>query len=164
MSIDVLPVERHSDHPVAASSVRPSAHAVTDTLLRATGILLLMSLAAIHVVQLVPTFQQTPILGGAYMLLIVASIVVATRLVKVGTSPAQLWLPVAGLGLAVFIGYAFTRVVSTPLDNQDVGNWSCMLGLLAIFVEGLLVALGAYAMSIRPRRRLVGVVASNGTH
>jgi hypothetical protein len=57
------------------------------------------------------------------------------------------WLPVAGLGLAVIAGYAFTRIFSTPLDNADVGNWSCTLGMAALFVEGLLVAIAVYAIS-----------------
>jgi hypothetical protein len=39
-----------------------------------------MSLAAIHIVQLVPTFQQTPLLGVAYVFLIAAAVAVAARL------------------------------------------------------------------------------------
>ena len=34
--------------------------------------------------------------------------------------------------------------------NQDVGNWACTLGMAALFVEGLLVAVAAYAISLRP--------------
>jgi hypothetical protein len=49
--------------------------------------------------------------------------------------------------LAVIGGYVFTRIFSTPLDNQDVGNWSCTLGMAALFVEGSLVAVAAYAIS-----------------
>ena len=49
----------------------------------------------------------------------------------------------------MFVGYAFTRMLSTPLDNQDVGNWACTLGLAALFVEGLMVAVAAYAISLR---------------
>ena len=45
----------------------------------------------------------------------------------------------------MFVGYVFTRMLSTPLDNQDVGNWGCILGLAALFVEGLTVAVAAYA-------------------
>ena len=78
----------------------------------------------------------------------VGTVVVAARLVKGHDSAVQLWLPVAALGVAVFVGYAFTRMLSTPLDNQDVGNWACMLGLAALFVEGLLVAVAAYAISL----------------
>jgi hypothetical protein len=75
-------------------------------------------------------------------------LVVGARLISAKLSAAQLWLPVAALGIAAIGGYVFTRVLSTPLDNQDVGNWACMLGIAALFVEGMLVALSAYAMSI----------------
>jgi hypothetical protein len=30
------------------------------------------------------------------------------------------------------------------LDNQDAGNWSCMLGLAALFIETTLLAFSAY--------------------
>jgi hypothetical protein len=136
------------------AATRPSAaldhatsHAITSAILRASGIVLLMSLAAIHIVQLVPTFQQTPLLGVAYVLLIAATIVVGARLVRGHQSVGKLWLPVVALGVAVLVGYTFTRILSSPLDNQDVGNWACMLGLAALFVEGLMVALAAYAIS-----------------
>ena len=47
-----------------------------------------------------------------------------------------MWFAVAALGVAVFVGYAFARILSTPFDNQDVGNWACTLGLAALLVEG----------------------------
>ena len=142
--------------PSSGTLDHATSHAITSLILRATGIVLLMSLAVIHVVQLVETFQQTPLLGVAYVFLIAATVVVGARLVRGHPSAAQLWLPVAALGVAVFVGYAFTRVLSSPLDNQDVGNWACTLGLAALFVEGLMVAVAAYAISLRrlvsPRR------------
>jgi hypothetical protein len=125
-----------------------SSHAITLAILRATGVVLLMSLAVIHIVQLVPTFQQTPLLGVAYVFLIAAALVVGARLIKGHNSALQLWLPVAALGVAVFVGYSITRMLSTPLDDQDVGNWACTLGLASLFVEGLMVAIAAYAVSI----------------
>lgn len=75
------------------------------------------------------------------------------RLISSKLSSTQLWLPVAAFGVAAMGGYVLTRVRSTPLDNQDVGNWACMLGIAALFVEGLLVALSVYAMSVAPRRQ-----------
>jgi hypothetical protein len=138
-----------TDNRVSATFDHAASQVITSAILRATGIVLLMSLAVIHIVQLVPTFQQMPALGVAYVLLIAAAVVVGARLVKGHESAIQLWLPVAALGVAVFIGYAFTRMLSTPLDNQDVGNWACTLGLAALFVEGLMVALAAYAISLR---------------
>lgn len=127
----------------------PSA-AVTDAVMRATGILALMGIAAIHFVQLIPTFRSTPLLGVAFVGLIVGAAAVGVRLASSNQSRTRLWLPVVGVGLAAIGGYVFTRVVSTPLDNQDVGNWSCMLGMAALFVEGTLVGLSAYAMSASP--------------
>jgi FtsH-binding integral membrane protein len=137
------------DAPPPAALDHATSHAITSAILRATGIVLLMSLAVIHIVQLVPTFQQTPLLGVGYLFVIAAAVVVGARLVKGHQSALQLWLPVAALGVAVFLGYAFTRILSTPLDNQDVGNWACTLGMAALFVEGLMIAAAAYAISVR---------------
>jgi hypothetical protein len=120
--------------------------------MRATGLLALMGIAVIHLVQLVPTFEATPLLGVAFVALIIGTLVLGARLLNFNVSGTRLWLPIAALGLSAIAGYAFTRVVSTPLDNQDVNNWSCTLGMAALFVEGTLVALSAYAMSALPRR------------
>ena len=141
-----------------------TSHAITSAILRASGIVLLMSLAVIHIVQLDPTLQQTPLLGVAYVFLIAATVVVGARLVKGHQSAVQLWVPVAALGVAVFVGYAFTRILSTPLDNQDVGNWACMLGLAALFVEGLMVTVAAYAVSLRRMTSLEYLGIGNRTN
>jgi hypothetical protein len=126
------------------------------------AIVLLMSIAVIHIVQLVPTFQQMPVLGVAFVLLIAAAVAVGARLVKGHQSAVQLWFPVAGLGASAIVGYAFTRVLSTPLDHQDVGNWACTLGLAALFVEGVVVAVAAYAISLRRSASLEALAMSNG--
>jgi len=123
--------------------------------MRATAILALMGIAVIHLVQLVPTFEQTPLLGAAFVALITGTVVVGAQLVNPKLSHTRLWLPVMALGAASIGGYVFTRVVSTPFDNQDVGNWACMLGLAALFVESTLVALSAYAISVASQRRPV---------
>lgn len=163
MSIQLLS-RKHEDTDTrpSASIDHATSHAITSAILRATGIVLLMSLAVIHIVQLVPTFQQTPLLGAAYVVLIAAAVVVGARLVKGHPSSVQLWLPVAALGVAVFGGYAFTRMLSTPLDNQDVGNWACTLGMGALFVEGLLVAIAMYAISHGHRLMLAPSSTGNG--
>jgi FtsH-binding integral membrane protein len=163
MSMHLLSREHeYTDTRPSPAIDHASSHAITSAILRATGIVLLMSLAVIHIVQLVPTFQQTPLLGVAYVFLIAAAVVVGARLVKGHHSAVQLWLPVAALGVAVFVGYAFTRILSTPLDNQDVGNWACTLGLAALFVEGLMVAVAAYAISLRRAVSLRPLAIGNG--
>jgi hypothetical protein len=137
--------QRKEASPTRASK---ESHVARALVLRATGIVLLVGLAIIHVVQLVPTFQQTPLLGGGYVLLIAGTVVVGARLVKGHESALRLWLPVAGLGMSVFIGYGFTRVFSTPLDRFDVGNWACELGMAALFVEFVLIGIALYAISL----------------
>jgi uncharacterized membrane protein YeiB len=137
----------------ANPSTNWSGAAIAEAVMRATGILALIGIAVIHLVQLVPTFEATPLLGATFVVLIGATLVVGARLISSRLSSTQLWLPVAALGVAAIGGYVFTRVLRTPLDNQDVGDWACMLGIAALFVEGLLVALSAYAMAIGPRRQ-----------
>jgi hypothetical protein len=94
-----------------------------------------------------------PLLGAAYLALIAASVVAGALLVKGSSSRFRLWAPAALLGMSAIAGYAFTRIFSTPLDNADVGNWSCMLGMAALYVEGLLVLVSGFAMVTRSAPR-----------
>jgi hypothetical protein len=164
MSMSLLSRERATE-PAAPASVNSSSEAMTHAMLRGIGIVMLLGIAVIHVVQLVPTFQQLPLLGIAYLMLIVGAVVVVAHLVRGAPSSVHQWLPVAGLGLAVIGGYVFTRIFSTPLDNQDVGNWACTLGMAALFVEGSLVAMAAYAISHGRRLALApDSVSDDGSH
>lgn len=116
-----------------------------DAMLRAIGVVVLLGIGVMHFAQIVATFQGTPVLGGGYLVLIGACLVVAGRLVTSGDSRA--WLGAGLIGAGAIAGYVFTRILSTPLDNQDVGNWSCMLGLAALFVEASLLAFSGYALA-----------------
>jgi hypothetical protein len=148
MSIDVLTREQRSAQvlPSEQPSVGHVSLPASEVMLRASAIMALFGIIVIHFVQLVPTFETMPLLGAAYLGLIAATAVVGARLVKGSPSQLRLWMPAAVLGLLALGGYAFTRVFSTPLDNQDVGNWACTLGMAALVVEGLLVALSVYAI------------------
>jgi hypothetical protein len=143
--------------PKASLSRRtePLAAVGDDAVLRATGILALLAIGAIHFLQLAATFKTAPLLGVAFVSLIMASIVAAARLV-VGADTRAL-LGAALVGLAAIAGYIFTRMISSPLDNQDVGNWSEMLGLAALFVEGALVVFSGYGIALVRSRAGYGV-------
>jgi hypothetical protein len=120
-------------------------------MLRAIGVITLVGIAAMHFLQIVATLEVIPMLGAAYLVFIAACLVVAGRLVTTGDGGA--WIAAGGVSAAALAGYAFTRVLSTPFDNQDVGNWACMLGLAALFVESLMLVLSAYALAGDPTAR-----------
>jgi hypothetical protein len=115
----------------------PPALRADDAVVRATGIFGLGAVAVIHFSQVVATIDQTPWLGAAFVALTLACMVLAGRLLQRGSR--LLWAQVAVVNIMAIGGYTFTRLVSTPFDNTDVGNWSEMLGLAALFIEGALV-------------------------
>jgi hypothetical protein len=122
---------------------RASLEPVQGAVLRAVGVVTLVGIGAIHFLQIVPTFEATPLLGAAYVVFITACLVVAAWLVS--ADDAYAWAAAGGVCAAALAGYVFTRVLNTPFDNQDVGNWACMLGMAALFVEVVMVALSVYA-------------------
>ncbi len=126
-------------HPANRAS---SAHA-NDAVLRATGVVSLLAIGAVHFLQIVPTTESTPLLGVSFLFLIAACLAVAARLATRGDH--RTWTASAVVCAAAIGGYVFTRTFSTPLDNQDAGNWSCMLGLAALFVETTLLGSSVYA-------------------
>ena len=119
---------------------------VDTAALRPIGVVALLGIGAIHFLQIVETFQTTPLLGVAYVGLIAASVAVAAWLLATGDVGA--WVAAGLISAAVILGYAFTRFVGTTFDNQDVGNWSCMLGLASLFVEAALLAVSGYAAAL----------------
>jgi hypothetical protein len=132
--------------PIHRMNTRESTQRGADpTVLRATGVVALLAIGAIHFLQIIPTVQQTPLLGVGYVGLIAASVVVAVWLVVADDMRA--WVAAGLLSAAVLVGYAFTRFVGTAFDSQDVGNWSCMLGLASIFVEVSLLAVSGAAVA-----------------
>lgn len=114
-------------------------------LLRATAVIALFAIGAMHFLQIVDTLDATPLLGVAYVLLIASSIVLAMRLLL--SNDPRAWLGAALLGAAIMVGYAFTRLIGTTFDAEDVGNWACALGLASLFVEGVLVGISACAIT-----------------
>jgi hypothetical protein len=136
-------------------------HVVDPTVLRATGVVALLGIGVIHFLQIVPTVQETPLLGIGYVALIAASVVLAAWLGA--ANDARAWAAAVLLSVAVLVGYAFTRLVGTSFDNQDVGNWSCMLGLASIFVEVSLLAVSGSALAFAQPGKLTSVTRPDST-
>jgi hypothetical protein len=121
-------------------------YAADPAMMRTIGVVALLAVGTIHFLQIVPTVQQTPLLGLGYIALIMASVIVAGWLTVANDACA--WAAAGLISAAVLVGYAFTRFVGTTFDNQDVGNWACMLGLASIFVETALLALSGAALAL----------------
>lgn len=134
-----------SYRPGLSAPSRRSLEPPEVVMLRGMGAITLVAIGAMHFLQLVPTFEATPLLGIAYVTFIGACLIVAALLVA--TENRRAWAAAGIVCVAALGGYAFTRILSTPFDNQDVGNWSCMLGMAALFVEGLTAGLSAYALT-----------------
>jgi len=136
----------------------PTKHAADAAVFRSIGVVALLGIAAMHFLQIVGTFQETPLLGLGYVALIAASVVAAGWLIVVDDTRA--WAAAGLISLAVIVGYTFTRLVGTTFDNQDVGNWSCVLGLASLFVEATLLALSGLAIGLS-RARVEGPEPAN---
>jgi hypothetical protein len=132
-----------------SDSTRAVSTLPSDPVLRATAIAGLGAVAVMHFAQVVPTTEETPWLGAAFVLLSLACVGVAAQLLH--RADRFVWLQVAALNALAIGGYAFTRLISTPFDDGDVGNWSEMLGVAALFIEGLLVVLSVHILTGRPR-------------
>jgi hypothetical protein len=130
-------------------STAPLSPRPADTVLQSTAIAGLGAVAVIHFSQVVPTTEETPWLGAAFVVLSLACLGVAAQLLY--RCDRVVWVQVGILNTLAIAGYAFTRLITTPFDNTDVGNWSEMLGVAALFVEGILVILSIHAITGRPR-------------
>jgi hypothetical protein len=130
-------------------SIAPVSPRQANTVLQSTAIAGLGAVAVIHFSQVVPTTEETPWLGGAFVLLSLACIAVSAQLLY--RCDRLVWAQVGTVNILAIAGYVFTRLFSTSFDNADVGNWSEMLGVAALFIESILVILSLHAMTGRPR-------------
>lgn len=150
----VVDVRAQVEHQRAAAAET----ALTDPVPRASGIVGLVAVAAIHFVQVVPTTEQSPWLGAGFVVLTVACVMLAARLIA-GQSRVT-WSLVGMVNASAIVGYIFTRTLSTFLDNQDVGNWSENLGMGALLIEGLLLMLSLWQLFASARTRPRGIRAT----
>jgi hypothetical protein len=120
-----------------------------DTVLRAVVVLGLLGVALVHFLDLFGKFRETPYLGGAYVALIVACLVVAFALAQRGSAIA--WSATAVVAVLPFLGYVISRTAGLPAATDDIGNWMEPLGLASLFVEGLVALVGVYMAALMSR-------------
>lgn len=141
--------------PSATVPVEAIQHTVRHSTVRVIGFVGLLGLALIHLLDVLSKFQETPYLGVMYVALMVASVAVAFAILHFGSRLT--WMLGAGLAAATLLGYVFSRTTGLPSATGDIGNWSEPLGLASMFVEGALIVLCGYGLSLSRRERAPGV-------
>jgi len=117
----------------------------------------LAGIALIHLLDAGSKFHETPYMGWMYVGLMAACLATATALIRGHFREA--WLAAVALPAAAIAGYVLTRTVGLPRAGGHIGNWGEPLGLAALFTEGAVIAVAAYALAaLRPARlgRCVG--------
>jgi hypothetical protein len=104
---------------------------------------LCLTVAAIHVIDqggFPGSKAPTYVAYGYYALELIGA--VAAVLLIAGAIRAG-WFLATGVAAGPFIGYVLSRGPGLPGYTDDIGNWTEPLGLAALAVEALLVALAA---------------------
>jgi len=118
----------------------------TDAVLRGCLALGLTGIALIHLLDVFSKFKETPYLGWADLALIAACLAIGSRIVHRGGAR---WCLLAGLVAgATMVGYVLSRTTGLPGSGTDIGNWAEPLGVAALFVESVVLALSVYAYGL----------------
>lgn len=126
------------------SAVAPAAAPADTSLRRGLAIVGLLGIALVHLIDLPGKLDETPYLGGAFIALIAASLLLAAVLAVRDLRSA--WMAAAGLAAAVVVGYILSRTTGLPASDDDIGNWLEPLGLASLFVEGMVLVVAAAAL------------------
>ena len=127
---------------------------IDEALLRPAGFIGLLGIAMIHFVDLFRTWRERPLIGVAFLALIVACLLAAGELVM---NPRRGWQAAGILGALALLSYIVSRTWGLPTSRDDIGNWTEPLGLAALFVEGLVVAMSVWATAVLRGRTGAGV-------
>lgn len=127
---------------------------IDEAFLRPAGLIGLLGIAMIHFVDLFKTWKERPLIGVAFLALIIACLLAAGELVL---NPRRGWQAAGILGALALLGYVVSRTWGLPTSRADIGNWSEPLGLAALFAEGLVVAMSVWATAALRARADAGI-------
>jgi hypothetical protein len=117
-----------------------------ETLLRPAAIVGLLAIALIHFLDLFSTIKAHAYIGVLYMVLIGACLAAACALL--GRRPRRAWMLTAAVAVAPFLAYVVSRSVGLPGAPENIGNWTEPLGLAALFVEFIVMAISLRALAL----------------
>ena len=130
-------------------------HTIRHTALRGLGFAGLLSIALIHLLDVISKMSETPYLGVMYIGLMVASIVVAFAILHTGAP--QAWAAGGLLAAMTLVGFILSRTTGLPSAGGDIGNWSEGLGLASMLIEATFVLVSGYAIWLARRESRPGV-------
>jgi hypothetical protein len=136
------PVTRRDLHEVARDWATRSVVAVG-----------LAGIALIHLLDSIGKYGETRYIFWMYVALMVASL--ATAFGVLHTRTRAVWLASGGLAASAVVGYVLSRTTGLPNATGDIGNWTEPLGLASLFVEGLVIAVSGYALTLGRRAATV---------
>jgi hypothetical protein len=140
-------------HTSIDSSAGDPGRAAREIVTRSVAAVGLAGIALIHLLDSLGKFQETPYMGWMYVGLMLSCLAVAATLLH--THAREAWLATLILPASAIVGFVLTRTTGLPQAHGDVGNWSEPLGLAALFVEGCVIAIAAYALvALSPARLL----------
>jgi hypothetical protein len=136
MATTISPHPRpHTSAPWPAAIATPG-----DGTVRILGVLGVAGIAMVHLLDAPDTYHSTRYIFWLYIALVCAAVPVTVLLLQWASAAA--WLLAAGLAAGPFAGYLLTRSVGLPGDPGDVGNWLDTLGMVSLFIEASVMALG----------------------
>jgi hypothetical protein len=119
--------------------------------LRWVAIVMLLGTAGTHVPLISEHLEEAPYVGVLFIVLSVASLVLAVLLVRWDTP--LVWAASGVMTLLALVAFFASRTVGLPEIGGDIGNWSEPLGYPAVAVEALVTAAAAIVLGNRPYRR-----------
>jgi hypothetical protein len=139
-------MERRPGSDVPAPALHHHVYAPGDAAMRSAGMVALVGVALIHFLDVFDKFKETPYLGVLYLGSIAGSLVAAALLTRPDSRRG--WILGGAVAGLTFLGYVLSRTTGLPLSHEDVGNWLEPLGLASLFVEGLIVLLSGWALTL----------------
>jgi hypothetical protein len=134
---------------------------VPDVVVRLSGALLALAVAAVHVTDQggVSAFASPGWIGWSYRLIEAGGVLTALVLLlapAIRLVPAWAgWAAGVLLGAGPFVAYVLSRTVGVPGDPGDVGNWGYWVGTVSLLIEAGLVALSV-SMLLSRRENVTG--------
>jgi hypothetical protein len=115
---------------------------------RAVVVIGLSGIALVHLLDSISKFSETPYVAWMYIALMLGSLGAAALLI---VSRSKIGFAAAGtLAASAIAGYVLSRTTGLPNATGDIGNWTEPLGLAALFIEGCVLAVSAFALVGEP--------------